>query len=224
MLKPIVYTALATLLSFTSCTRDSYDEGTGTYSLTQADFVEAHANGSKLMDYVLTDDGDSLSLTSAQSVSWMQQKDTLYRALLYYNKVGATQAEKVALSYVYTLQAKSTKSYKDNIGTDPADYESGWMSKNRRYLNFGLLFKAGYSDKDVTGQSIGLACDSIHQNADGTKTAYYLFLHGQNSVPEYFTVKTYISVPVSSIGADSVVFTIHTYQKGVLYKRISLRD
>lgn len=223
MLKSIVYTALAALLSFTSCTRDAYDEGTGTFSLTQADFVEAHANGSKQLDYVLTDDGDSLNMTSAQSISWMQQKDTLYRALLYYNKVGTNEAEQVALSYVYTLQARPTKSYK-SVTTDSADFESAWVSKNRRYLNFGLLFKAGYTDKDVTGQSIGLACDSIHQNTDGTKTAYYLFLHEQNGVPEYFTVKSYISVPMSSIVADSVVFTIHTYKNGVLRKRISLRD
>lgn len=216
-----LFVSFSVLSLLCACTQDAYDQGTGTYSLTQADFVEAHADANGLVDYVLTDDGDSLALTTPQNVSWVQRKDSVYRALFYYNKVAEHEAENVAFSYVYTLTAVATSQYK-RITTDPVDFESAWISKNQRYLNFSLLFKSGYADHDVTGQTIGLGCDSIHTNADGTKTAYYVFLHSQEDVPEYFTVKAYISVPIATVDADSIAFTLNTYQSGIVQKRIAL--
>ena len=59
----IIYIALTAAL-LASCENDTYDKGEGAYSNMQADFVEAHANGEKEKDYVITDHGDSLSLVT----------------------------------------------------------------------------------------------------------------------------------------------------------------
>ena len=81
---------LATLLSplsslLSSCTEDNEDKGDGEYSYLRADFVEAHVGEDKRVDYVLTDDGDSLRTNPPFSVSWITTADTVYRAIFYYN-------------------------------------------------------------------------------------------------------------------------------------------
>ena len=69
-----------------SCTTDAYDKGEGEYSQLRADFVEAHVGSDKRVDYVLTDDGDSLRTNPPFTVSWITKRQTpLCRALFYYN-------------------------------------------------------------------------------------------------------------------------------------------
>ena len=51
-----------TSILFVACTRETYDSGDGKYSYLRSDFVEAHTNADLKIDYVLTDDGDSLSM------------------------------------------------------------------------------------------------------------------------------------------------------------------
>jgi hypothetical protein len=74
-------------LFIASCTQDAYDKGEGEYSLLRADFVEAHTNGQKQVDYVITDDGELLSVSEPFTAKWLTKADTLYRCALYYNKV-----------------------------------------------------------------------------------------------------------------------------------------
>ena len=50
------------LIAATACETDSYDTGTGKYSYTRADFVEAHTDGKCVIKGVETDDGIRLSL------------------------------------------------------------------------------------------------------------------------------------------------------------------
>ena len=53
----IIY-IVAIMSIFSSCEQDSYDKGEGTYSNMTADFVEAHVNSEKKIDYAITDNGD----------------------------------------------------------------------------------------------------------------------------------------------------------------------
>ena len=84
--------ALTTLL-FAACTADNYDTGDGKYSYLRADFVEAHTVASGKIDYAITDDGDSVRLNPVVSASWATKRDSIYRALLYYNKVEGRENE-----------------------------------------------------------------------------------------------------------------------------------
>ena len=76
-----------TSILFVACTRETYDSGDGKYSYLRSDFVEAHTNADLKIDYVLTDDGDSLSMPTPFAGQRFTVKDSLYRGVLYYNKV-----------------------------------------------------------------------------------------------------------------------------------------
>ena len=73
MSKPLSLLFVICHLSFCvalfSCTTDAYDKGEGELSQMRADMVEAHVNAEKYVDYVLTDDGDSLPAVKPFTVS-----------------------------------------------------------------------------------------------------------------------------------------------------------
>ena len=72
------------MFTLLGCKDDNYDSGDGKYSYIKADFVEAHTVSAKEINYVITDDGDSLALSPHVSADWAAKSDSDYRALLYY--------------------------------------------------------------------------------------------------------------------------------------------
>lgn len=208
--------------ALTACTIDSYDTGTGAYSLTQADFVEAHSDGNREVDYVLTDDGERLTVSSRIAPEWMETADTLYRAVLYYNKVSSTEAEPMALSLIPTLLPAPKEKY-DEVRTDPVKFESLWISGNGRYLNIGLYLKVGHIDEDAELHTIGLIDDGTVTNSDGTRTARLRLYHDQGDVPEYYSSKYYVSIPCKVFDTDSVSITLNTYD-GPVERRLWLNQ
>lgn len=209
------------LLLLVSCESDSYDKGEGELSLATAEFVEAHANGNKQMDYVITDNDERLTVSSQPSVKWMTTPDSLYRALLYYNNVGEGIIEPLSITQVPTLSIYSDWMIQD-IKTDPVTFESIWQSANGKYLNMAFYLKIGEVGKDAELHTISIIQDTIIQNADGTATSFMCLYHDQGDMPEHYSSKCYISIPRDSIKADSVCMEINTY-KGVLYKKVALR-
>lgn len=209
------------LLLLASCESDSYDKGEGELSLATAEFVEAHANGNKQMDYVITDNDERLTVSSQPSVKWMTTPDSLYRALLYYNKVGEDIIEPLSITQVPTLSIYPDWMIQD-IKTDPVTFESIWQSANGKYLNMAFYLKIGEVGKDAELHTISIIQDTIIQNADGTATSFMCLYHDQGDMPEHYSSKCYISIPRDSIKADSVCMGINTY-KGVLYKKVALR-
>ena len=79
-------------LFISSCTQDGYEKGDGVYSLMQGDFVEAQVDASKKIVSLTTDDGVTLPLTQPYAARWITTADTLYRCMLYYNKVKIPKA------------------------------------------------------------------------------------------------------------------------------------
>lgn len=209
------------LLLLVSCESDSYDKGEGELSLATAEFVEAHANGNKQMDYVITDNDDRLTVSPQPSVKWMTTPDSLYRALLYYNNVGEGVIEPQSITQVPTLSIYPDWMIQD-IKTDPVTFESIWQSANGKYLNMAFYLKIGEVGKDAELHTISIIQDTIIQNADGTATSFMCLYHDQGDMPEHYSSKCYISIPRDSIKADSVCMEINTY-KGVLYKKVALR-
>ncbi|MBR6606749.1 MAG: NigD-like N-terminal domain-containing protein [Prevotella sp.] len=209
------------LLLLASCESDSYDKGEGELSLATAEFVEAHANGDKQMDYVITDNDERLTVSPQPSVKWMTTPDSLYRALLYYNNVGEGIIEPLSITQVPTLSIYPDWMIQD-IKTDPVTFESIWQSANGKYLNMAFYLKIGEVGKDAELHTISIIQDTIIQNADGTATSFMCLYHDQGDMPEHYSSKCYISIPRDSIKADSVCMGINTY-KGVLYKKVALR-
>lgn len=209
------------LLLLASCESDSYDKGKGELSLATAEFVEAHANGDKQMDYVITDNDERLTVSPQPSVKWMTTPDSLYRALLYYNNVGEGIIEPLSITQVPTLSIYPDWMIQD-IKTDPVTFESIWQSANGKYLNMAFYLKIGEVGKDAELHTISIIQDTIIQNADGTATSFMCLYHDQGDMPEHYSSKCYISIPRDSIKADSVCMGINTY-KGVLYKKVALR-
>ena len=179
----------------TACSTDPYDSGDGKYSYYAADFVMAHTAAAKEVDYAITDDGDSLILSPHAKASWAITADTLYRALLYYNKVESNTTSAFSLSSVPVLRQPVPR---DSVGTDPVTFESAWISASGKFLNIGFLVKTGVADSVDTRQQVGMSLDSIVTSGSSHPHVYLTFLHNQRGVPEYYSQKAYVSIPTDS--------------------------
>lgn len=210
-MKKTVYATLMWLLALTACTVDSYDKGEGKYSLMQAELVDLAINDQKLAISFVTDEGDRYQLTPPITSSWFQTADTIYRAVLYFNALPEATAEAVSLGVVPTLRAIKHGEIEQQP-EDPIGVESAWMSKSRKYINLGLLFKTGQVDGEDGVHGIGLVLDTILVNANQTRTAYFRFLHDQTGIPEHYTSRRYVSILLpDTVQLDTIHLTIPTY-------------
>ena len=210
---------------FVSCTQDEYEKGEGKYSLMQVDFVEAHAAADKSVDYVVTDDGDSLALETPLAVKWINTPDSIYRALLYYQKVQGTNGREVVqvinLSRVTSSQLRRPSFFQQGVKTDPVHFESLWVSKNQRYLNVGLALMIGVAEEGAVHR-IGIVGDTIITQADGKNTYHLRLYHDQGGVPENYSQRTYFSLPLRGMKVDSMSVSINTYG-GLVVRTLSIR-
>lgn len=210
--------ALSFILS--ACSNDPYDTGDGSLSHMRADFVEAQTDASANIISIETDDGEHMFLTNAINVSWAERPDTVYRALLYYNKVeddnGTNSAEPLGISQILVPHITQYDEWEGDIKTDPVTFESSWTSSNGKYLNLGISIKTGSVDGNYDTQTIGLICNGVETNADGSRNVSLSLYHDQNGVPEYYSVETYVSIAVSRLpiepaDGDIVTVDINTY-------------
>lgn len=216
MKKTLCAAMLAAL--FAACENDAYDKGEGKYSLTQADFVEAYANGDKVINQAITDDNTTLTLTKQIAADWVTTADSTYRAILYYNKVEGNSVQPVSISQVPVLSHFYSAREIDTMRTDPVKLESVWKSHNGKYVNIGLYLKVAQTDNEDLHHSLGLINEGLHINSDGTTTINLRLYHDQGGVPEYYSTKYYFSIPCDSLRTDSVSFTINTYDGEVTKK------
>lgn len=215
------FSPLLALLLLVSCEQDTYDKGDSKYSNMRADFVEAYAGKDKRVEYVVTDDDIHLALTAAYTASWIQRADTTYRAVLFYNYAGE-KAEAISMSRVSTASVHRSDAFKSGIKTDPVGVETIWLSGNKRYLNLRLILMTGTADDEKAEQTVGMIGDTITSDAEGLRTCQLRLFHNQNSVPQYYSQRAYISVPVDKLGADSLQLSVNTYN-GVISRGFRLR-
>ncbi len=216
---------LAAAITAVGCTSEGYETGDSQLSYMRADFVEVHTDGDKAIDCAVTDDGERLAVAKPFHASWAERPDTLYRALLYYNRIGNTdsesEAEVIASAQIMVVRPHRKDEIKD-MRTDPVTFESLWMSRTGRYLNLGFTLKTGTPEDDKAVQTVAVANEGTVVSSDGKKTAILRFFHDQGGVPQYYSSSTYISIPMTDFSADSVRFAINTYQ-GEMVKTVAIK-
>lgn len=196
-------TILAVLVA-TACTNEAYDSGDGDYSYLLAEFVEMHTADAKRVDYATNDANRQIMFDKPLAVSWATTPDSLYRALLYYNN-RPDGAEPIAASQVYVLRPTDKDSL-DNQSTDPVNVESIWTSENGRWLNLQLLVKTGQPDDKDAFQQIGMA-----SSLDADSLLHLTLLHDQGTIPQFYTARVYVSVPLNSTVQLPLRLTVNTY-------------
>lgn len=194
-----------------SCTSDPYDTGDTSLSYMRADFSDVYTDGTGLACSAMTDDGDSIIFDNKFKCGWECKPDSVYRVLLYHNLLEGMSSSPIAMSQVYVLYpftvTETTEMY-----TDPVVFESAWKSGNGRYLNLGLYLKTGQADGIDARHTIGVACEKIVVNDDGTRTVYLTLYHEQNNVPEYYSTRLYASIPMSVFKhGDIIRISVNTY-------------
>ena len=159
---------LSTMIS--SCTQDAYDKGEGKYSQMRGDFVEAQIDASKQIVSITTDDDEMLPLVNPYSANWITKGDTLYRCMLYYNKVetakGKYAAEVLSVGQVPCPSLKHWADFKEKYRTDPVKFESLWLSKSGKYLNLYMLLKTGVTEDTTAVHRLAFISDTIMVNND----------------------------------------------------------
>lgn len=210
--------ALCIIVLLSACTNEAYDSGDGRYSYLRADLVEAHTIAAKTFDRATTDDGEALRLDPYATADWAEKADTVYRALLYYNKVeGAAACEPVTIARVPVLYPIAADKIEGETKTDPVTLESLWVSANGRYINLALLLKTGKADDPEAVQSIGITKE---EPTDGPLTLRVL--HDQGTVPQYYTSRIFLSIPVTDdLAGHTIRLIVNTYN-GIVEKTIAL--
>ena len=212
------------LTALSACEQDYYDKGEGKYSLMRADLCIVHTDGEKNVHYAVIDDGDSLLLTEPYSAKWLSTADSTYRALIYYDlptEETDSKAKVVSLSRIPSANIHRPDYFKKGIKTDPVGFESTWIGKNRRYLNIGLILMMGESNNEKATHTLGIVGDTLMHNPDGTATYHLRLFHDQGEVPEYYSQRTYFSIPLQGLSTDSIAIKINTYN-GIIEKRLAV--
>lgn len=207
------------------CQTDSYDTGEGAYSHTTATFAEAQADSRKQITAFETDEGLHYRVTNPATASWVTRADSTYRTIVYYDTPGDGSGVRLqAISQVPVLAVRPAAGVKE-MKTDPAGFESLWMSRNGRYLNLGIILKVGQTDgSDKERHVIGMTAGQMVTAPDGRRTLPLTLYHDQGGVPAYYSQKYYVSIPASALqNADSVALSITTWE-GPVVKRIAVKD
>ena len=214
------------LVSYSSCTQDAYEKGEGKYSLMRADFVEARANAQKEIDQIITDEGEQLPASKPFTAKLVVTPDSVYRCVLYYNKVrgekGQDVFEPISIGSVPCPKITPISELNKEMKTDPVKFESAWLSKTGKYLNLSFYLMTGTTDDEKATQTLHVIQDTIMTHSDATRTCYLRLYHDQAGIPEYYSSQVYASILTSQIEADSVNLTINTY-KGLVTKTFFLK-
>ena len=210
------------LCMLAACEQENYDKGDGKYSRLVTAFVEAPTTQERQVVYVDTDEGERLALNAPYTAKWLLKADTTYRAVLYYYEEEKEAVRPYMLASLSTATVLPVDSFKKGVKTDPVKFESAWVSKTKKYLNTGIYLKMGTSENADARHIIGIVRDTIMLQADGKLTAHLRLYHYQGDVPEYYSQRTYFSIPLKDIAADSVRFSLNTYD-GVVTKTFPIK-
>lgn len=212
------------LLMLSACKNDSYESGDGQYSYLQADFVEANTSASKELVSARTDDGDMLLFSPHVFKEWASTPDSVYRSLLYYNKVDDDRTTEVySIVQIPVVKIHKLKGT-DEISTDPLFLKSAWISKNRKYLNIYFGIKTGVEDGNDNIQTLSVVYDPDVNNSNDSRNPYIKVVHKQNGVPEYYTSYGYISVPLNDFALGTTIhLSVNTYDQGWITKDLVIK-
>ena len=177
----IIISYFSFLISHSSCTQDAYEKGEDKYSLMRADFVEARANAQKEIDQITTDDGEQLSASKPFTAELVVTPDSVYRCIIYYNKVrdekGLYVFEPISIGEVPCPKVTPLSELGKEMKTDPVKFESAWLSKSGKYLNLSLYLMTGTVDDEKASQTLHVIQDTVMTHPDGTCTSHLRLYH-----------------------------------------------
>ena len=209
-------------LAISACTTDSYEVGDNDLSYMHVDFADVYTDNEAKVVSAMTDEGDSLVFSEPAKYDWAAKKDSVYRTLLYYNKVKG-RVEPSSLSPVPVLNIMMRSTMKEPMAAHPVKLESVWRSTNGRYLNLGIALKMGNVDAEDLKQSVGMVCDTIIARQDGVRELHLQLFHNQNNMPEYYSAPIYVCISLSRLSTilrkgDEIYLKVNTYD-GMQEKR-----
>ena len=194
-----------------SCTVDPYETGDTSLSYLKAEMVDMHVVGREVRS-IVTDADERLSVSSSFLLpEKIEHRDTTYRVMLYYNKVGNKPIELKSMRQAYVVRPSDRQSSL-TLKDDPVKLISAWKAQNGNYLNLSLGFMTGNMDDDGAVHKLGLVVDAVETMGDGSRTYYLIFHHDQDSIPEYYTQTVYLSIPLMDYAiGDRICIKMNTY-------------
>lgn len=122
-----------------SCTVDPYETGDTSLSYLKAEMVDMHVVGREVRS-IVTDADERLSVSSSFLLpEKIEHRDTTYRVMLYYNKVGNKPIELKSMRQAYVVRPSDRQSSL-TLKEDPVKLISAWKAQNGNYLNLSLGF------------------------------------------------------------------------------------
>jgi hypothetical protein len=195
------------LWAMAACTVDDYESGDGRYSYTRADFAMIHTSDTARVNYMLTDDGDSVAFDGLGAVDWATIPDSMYRALVYYDV--STSRFFSATPVFVTIP--TTPSSDKPTPIDPLTIESVWIGGG--FLNIGFAVKTGRTDSIESRQQVGVMLENIIVTREGRRMFDIRVIHAQNGIPEYYTVRGYMSMPLTKdMQGAAIRLKVNTYE------------
>ena len=194
-----------------SCTVDPYETGDTSLSYLKAEMVDMHVVGREVRS-IVTDADERLSVSSSFLLpEKIEHRDTTYRVMLYYNKVGNKPIELKSMRQAYVVRPSDRQSSL-TLKDDPVKLISAWKAQNGNFLNLSLGFMTGNMDDDGAVHKLGLVVDAVETMGDGSRTYYLIFHHDQDSIPEYYTQTVYLSIPLKDYAiGDRICIKMNTY-------------
>ena len=212
------------LLLLSACKNDSYESGDGRYSYFTADFVEANTSAAKELVSARTDDGDMLLFSPHVFKDWASTPDSVYRSLLYYNKVNDDHTTEVySIVQIPVVKVRKVNS-SEELSTDPIFLRSAWVSSNNKYLNLHFGIKTGVEEGNDNLQLLSVVYDPDKNMSFDAHNLYFKVVHKQNGVPEYYTSDGYLSIPLDNIAQGTTIhLSVNTYDKGWITKELEIK-
>ena len=113
-----------------SCANDGYDTGDGNYSYLSAELAVVHTNSSAAAVSATLDDDTDLQFSSPVKLGSGLKCDTIYRALLYYDKIDTSLPVNPRGITIVPVASVVRQAEVKEMVTDPLGIESVWKSKN----------------------------------------------------------------------------------------------
>lgn len=205
-----VATAILVLANIVAaCSFGEYESGDGPNSYLDSEFGQLCTDAQARVNTVALDNGKKMALKKLMSLNGAKA-DTIYRGLVYYESKSESDFSLVGFTPAHVCRPAALKEGEE-LKTDPVEVESFWMSKNGSYMNMTLLLKTGVKD-DASKHVLGVI-KTGESDSEGGKKYNLDFYHDQGEVPEYYTSKVYISIPVDGVykKGDQLSLTVNTY-------------
>lgn len=194
----LAFFTLAAVLS--SCSNDEETDLSGV----KAEMCLLETDLMAKVKSAVTDADEQLPFSSPVKVKWAEKADSSYRAMLYYRMEGG-KALPLSAKQVLVLLPRTKEELKKVLDAkDPVTFVSGWMAKNGTFLNLTIDIKTGTKEGSENSHSVALLEDTVCVSPTG-KNFHYRLLHSRNGVPEYYTVRTYFSIPASQISSGDTI-------------------